>query len=143
MEIHYADRDYRKRAIWLLAGTVILCVVLLWQLHAWLNQLTAQLGNSDPDTVRFWVRLLLCGLGIGLAVPAAGLGLTLRQMGLASRLEGRFPPSRWKTMRDVRVLRDAPGLAWARRTELAGTCALALAGLLIGWSVWTWLKVGA
>lgn len=143
MEIHYADKDYRKRAIWLLAGIVLLCGVLLWQLQAWLDQLTAQLGNSDPDTVRFWVRLLLCGLGIGLAIPAIGLGLTLRELGHASRLEGRFPPAKWKTMRDVRVLRDAPGLAWARRVELAGTAALVLAALLIGWSAWAWSKFGA
>jgi hypothetical protein len=140
MEIHYADRDYRKRAMWLLAGIVILCGVLLWQLHAWLDQLTLQLANSDPDTARFWVRLLLCGLGIGLAVPAIGLGLTLRQLGHASRLEGRFPPYKWKTLRDVRVLRDAHGLAWARRVELAGSAALVLAGLLIGWSAWAWWK---
>lgn len=143
MEIHYADKDYRKRAIWLLAGIVLLCGVLLWQLQAWLNQLTAQLDNSDPETVRFWVRLLLCGLGIGLAIPAIGLGLTLRELGHASRLEGRFPPAKWKTMRDVRVLRDAPGLAWARRVELAGTGALALAAVLVAWSVWAWWKFGA
>jgi hypothetical protein len=87
--------------------------------------------------------LLLCGLGIGLAIPAIGLGLTLRELGHASRLEGRFPPSKWKTLRDVRVLRDAPGLAWARRVELAGCVALVLAGLLIGWSAWAWWKFGA
>jgi hypothetical protein len=143
MEIHYADKDYRKRAMWLLAGIVLLCGVLLWQLQVWLNHLTEQIGSSDPETVRFWVRLLLCGLGIGLAIPAIGLGLTLRELGHASRLEGRFPPSKWKTLRDVRVLRDAAGLAWARRVELAGSAALVLAALLIGWSAWAWWKFGA
>lgn len=143
MEIHHADKDYRKRALWLLAGIVLLCGVLLWQLQTWLDNLTVQLGASDPDTVRFWVRLLLCGLGIGLAIPAIGLGLTLRQLAYASRLEGRFPPAQWKTIRDVRVLRDAASLAWARRVEAAGTAALVLAGLLIGWAVWAWWKFGA
>ena len=142
MEIHRADTAYRRRALWLLAATVVMCAVLLWQLHVWLGQLTAQLGKSDPDTVRFWVGLLLCGLGIGLAVPAVGLGLTLRQLGYRSRLEGRFPPAQWKTLRDVRVLRDGPGLAWARRVEAAGIAALGLAGLLIGWSAWAWWKFG-
>jgi len=140
MEIHHADKAYRRRAMWLFAGIVLLCGVLLWQLQVWLNHVTAQLGSSDPETVRFWVRLLLCGLGVGLAAPAIGLGLALRELGQASRVEGRFPPAKWKTLRDVRVLRDAPGLAWARRVEVAGTSALALAGGLIGWSAWAWLK---
>lgn len=143
MEIHYADKAYRKRAMLLLAGITLLCGVLLWQLNAWLSHLTAELGNSDPDTVRFWVRLLLCGLGFALAAPAIALGLTLRQLGYAARLEGRFPPAQWKTLRDVRVLRDAAGLAWARRVEAAGTAALVLAGVLIGWSLWAWWKFSA
>ncbi|MDR7098572.1 hypothetical protein J2X04_000919 [Lysobacter niabensis] len=143
MEIHHADKAYRKRALWLLAGIVLMCGVLLWQLHAWLDQLTVQLGSHDPDTVRAWVRLLLCALGVALAIPAIGLGLTLRQMGYLARLEGRFPPAQWKTLRDVRVLRDAAGLAWAKRIEAAGVAALALAGLLIGWSIWAWWRFGA
>jgi len=143
MEIHHADKTYRKRALWLLAGIVLMCGVLLWQLQTWLDQLTVQLGGRDPDTVRTWVRLLLCVLGVALAIPAIGLGLTLRQMGYLARLEGRFPPAQWKTLRDVRVLRDAAGLAWAKRIEVAGVAALALAGLLIGWSIWAWWRFGA
>ena len=140
MEIHHADKAYRKRALWLLAGIVIMCGVLLWQLQAWLSHLTSQLGGSDPETLRFWVRLLLCGLAVALAIPAIGLGLSLRELGRASRLQGRFPPAQWKTLRDVRVLRDAAGLTWARRAEAAGMSALALAGLLIGWAAWAWWR---
>lgn len=138
MEIHHADKAYRKRSLWLLAGIVLMCTVLLWQLNGWLGRLAAQLGHEDPDTVRHWVRLLLTGLGIALAIPAIGLGLTLRQLAFASRVQGRFPPLQWKTLRDVRVLRDAPALAWARRVEAAGTAAIALACLLIGWALWAW-----
>lgn len=138
MEIHRADEAYRKRALWLLAGVVLMCGALLWQLQSWLDQLSVQLGDSDPDTVRAWIRLLLCGMSVALAIPAIGLGLTLRQLGYASRLEGRFPPTQWKTFRDVRVLRDAAGLTWARRVTAAGTAALALAGLLFAWAAWAW-----
>lgn len=140
MEIHYADKAYRKRTLWLFAGIVLLCGVLLWQLQLWLAHLSVELENSNPETVRSWLRWLLSSLGMALAMPAIGLGLTLRQMAFASRLEGRFPPTQWKTLRDVRVLRDAAGLAWARRVETAGTVALALAGLLIGWSFWAWWR---
>lgn len=143
MEIHRADKAYRKRALWLLAGVVLMCGSLLWQLQSWLDQLSVQLGDSDPDTVRAWIRLLLCGMGVALAIPAIGLGRTLRQLGYASRLEGRFPPTQWKTFRDVRVLRDAAGLAWARRVTAAGTAALTLAGLLFAWAAWAWWHFAA
>lgn len=143
MEIHRADKAYRKRALWLLAGVALMCVALLWQLQVWLDQLSVQLGNSDPDTVRAWIRLLLCGMSVALAIPAIGLGLTLRQLGYASRLEGRFPPTQWKTFRDVRVLRDAAGLTWARRVAAAGTAVLALAGLLVAWAAWAWWHFAA
>lgn len=143
MEIHRADKAYRKRALWLLAGVALMCVALLWQLQVWLDQLSVQLGNSDPDTVRAWIRLLLCGMSVALAIPAIGLGLTLRQLGYASRLEGRFPPTQWKTFWDVRVLRDAAGLTWARRVAAAGTAVLALAGLLVAWAAWAWWHFAA
>ena len=138
MEIHFADKAYRKRALWLLAGMVVLCGALLWQFQAWLDHLAQQLGSSSPATVRTWLRWLFAGLGIALATPAFGLGLSLRQMALASRLEGRFPPARWRTWRDVRVLRDAAALSWARRVEIAGLAALALAGVLVAWAAWVW-----
>ena len=133
MEIHRADKAYRNRAVLLLAGTAVLCLILLWQLNSWLGHVTNELMVSDPDTVRRWLRVLLSALGVGLAMPAAALGVSLRKLGLASRIEGRFPPREWKTWRDVRVLRDAPALLWARRVELAGTAAMALAVALVTW----------
>lgn len=142
MEIHQADKAYRTRAMWLLAGVAILCAVLLWQLNAWLAQVASELGTSDPETVRYWLRWLLAGLGIALAVPAVALGINLRRLALESRLQGRFPPRNWKTWRDVRVLRDAPALAWARRVEGAGTIALCLALLLVAWSTVAWFRFG-
>lgn len=138
MEIHRADKAYRKRAFWLLGGIALMCGVLLWQLQVWLANITQQLGVSDPETVRFWVRSLLFGLGIAMAVPATGLGLTLRRMGYVSRIQGRFPPAEWKTVRDVRVLRDAAGLSWARRVEVAGAALLLLAGVLVVWAAGAW-----
>ena len=117
MEIHQADKAYRTRSIWLLAGVAILCAVLLWQLNIWLGRVTSELGASDPDTVRYWLRWLLAGLGVALAVPAAALGISLRRLALESRLQGRFPPRTWKTWRDVRVLRDAPAPAKPRFSE--------------------------
>ena len=140
MEMHRADPAYRNRTLLLLGFTVLLCAVLLLLLEAWLGRVNGQLGHSDPDTVRRWLRGLLAGLGIALAVPAGLLGAGLRRMGMASRIEGRFPPQDWKTLRDVRVLRDLHALRWARRTELAGLVAIVLAALLLLWSGWAWLR---
>jgi len=136
VEIHRADRIYRNRSLMLLAFTALLCVVLLLLLDGWLRTIHSQLGSSDPDTVRRWLRGLLAGLGIALAIPAALLGVGLRRLGVDSRRQGRFPPREWKTLRDVRVLRGQDALAWARRTELAGTSALALAIVLLLWAAW-------
>lgn len=138
MEIHVADKAYRKRAVWVLAAMLVLCGALLWQLQTWLNHVTQELGSSSPATVRTWLRWLLAGLGLALATPAVGLGLTLRQMALASRVEGRFPPARWRTLRDVRILRDADALFWARRVQIASTAMLTLAAVLVGWALWAW-----
>jgi hypothetical protein len=142
VEIHRADKAYRTRTLLLLGATAVLCAVLLWQLHAWLGTLSRDLAASDPDTVRYWLRMLLAGLGVGLALPALVLGLGLRRVALESRIEGRFPPRGWKTLRDVRVLRDAAALAWARRTELAGSAAIVLALTLLAWAGWAWVRFG-
>lgn len=140
MEIHRADRTYRNRTLLLLAFTALLCVVLLLLLDAWLRQVNQHLLTSDPDSVRRWLRGLLAGLGVALAIPAGLLGTGLRRLGLESRIEGRFPPRNWKTLRDVRVLRDSDALRWARRTELAGVAALAFAAALLLWAGWAWWR---
>lgn len=136
MEFHRADKVHRTRSIALLAVVALLCALLLWQLDGWLSRLSTTLAGSDAATVSLWLRILFGALGLGLAVPAAALGLSLRKLAFASRVEGRFPPHDWKTWRDVRVLRDAPALAWARRVEVAGTCALVLAVALLAWTIW-------
>lgn len=140
MDIHRADRQYRNRALLLLALTTLLCGVLLVLLDGWLRNVNAHLLASDPDTVRDWLRWLLGGLGIGLAIPAWLLGRGLRRIGMQARQERRFPPRDWKTLRDVRILHDEDALAWARRTVVAGNIALGLAAMLVLWAVaaWTW-----
>lgn len=140
MEIHRADKAYRTRSALLLAGIALLCIVLLWQLNLWLGRVNTELMGSDPDTVRRWLRALLAGLGVSLALPAAALGISLRRFALASRIEGRFPPREWKTWRDVRVLRDSAALAWARRVEWASTATLVLAALLVLWAAIAWWR---
>lgn len=138
MEIHRADKAYRTRSLWLLAAIVVLCCALLWQLQAWLASLASDLGGRDPQTVRYWVRLLLAGLGFAMAIPAIGLSVSLRRLAKAARGEGRFPPSDLKTLRDVRVLRGPAALSWSRRVQFASSGAIALAGLFLGWAAWAW-----
>lgn len=142
MEIHQADKAYRTRALLLFAAIAVLCAVLLWQLDLWLDKVTSELGASDPQTVQRWLRALLTGLGIAFAVPAALLGINLRKLALESRVQGRFPPREWKTLRDVRVLRDAPALLWSRRVAMGGTAALCLAALFAAWAALAWWRFG-
>ena len=93
MEIHHADKAYRKRSLWLLAGIASMCGVLLWQLQAWLHSLTSQLGASDPAHRAAWVRLLLGGAGLrpGDARDRPRTD-ACADWAMASRLQGRFPP---------------------------------------------------
>ena len=131
LEIHHADKAYRKRSLWLLAGIVLhVRRAALAAASRGCMRLTAQLGSSDPDTVRRWLRLLLAGLGLALAVPAVGLGLTLRQLGWPHASRAASRRAQWKTLRDVRVLRDARRACAGQSavSKLAGTVALALAG---------------
>ena len=142
MEIHRADRAYRNRTLLLLGLTALLCGVLLLLLDGWLRMVDAQLAHSDPATVRRWLRALIAGLGIALAIPAGLLGAGLRRLGFSARIEGRFPPHQWKTLRDVRVLRDAAAVRWARRTETLGLAAMGLAAVLVSWAGWAWWRFG-
>jgi hypothetical protein len=140
MEIHRADRSHRNRSALLLAVVVVLCTALLWQLQLWLSHMSTTLAGSDAVTVTRWLRILFVALGVGLAVPAAALGVSLRRLAHSSRIEGRFPPRALKTWRDVRVLRDRPALVWARRVELAANGALVLSVVLFAWSAWAWWR---
>ena len=142
MEIHRADKAYRTRSLLLLGGIAVLCIILLWQLNAWLGRVNAELVGSNADTVRHWLRALLAGLGVSLALPAAALGMSLRRFALASRIQGRFPPREWKTWRDVRILRDSAALAWARRVERVAIAMLVLATLLVAWAAVAWWRFG-
>jgi hypothetical protein len=142
MEIHRADKAYRTRSLLLLGGIAVLCIILLWQLNAWLGRVNAELVGSNPDTVRHWLRALLAGLGVSLALPAAALGMSLRRFALASRIQGRFPPREWKTWRDVRILRDSAALAWALRVERVAIAMLVLATLLVAWAAVAWWRFG-
>lgn len=139
MDIHPADKQHRRRlAVWLVLLALGGCL-LLWSLEAWLAEIVLRLEGRDPSTVRAWLRWLLAGLATMLAVPPLLLGRALRGMGRAADRERRFPPSAWKTVRDVRILRGDDAARWARRVERAGNVAIALAGALLGlalWSVW-------
>ncbi|MCM2338287.1 MAG: hypothetical protein NDI59_06235, partial [Lysobacter sp.] len=59
MEIHHADKGYRRRSAWTLIGVLLLLAILLWHLNAWLQGLDVQLSNSDPASAKHWLRALM------------------------------------------------------------------------------------
>ena len=140
MDIHRADPVYRNRTLLLLALTVLACTVFLLLLNAWLQRVTSQLMSSDPDSMRRWLRALFVGLGMLLAVPALLIGANLRRLGIQAEQERRFPPETWKTLRDVRILRDAHAVRWAARTRALGAIALAFGASLVLWSLWVFWR---
>jgi hypothetical protein len=142
MDIHRADPAYRTRTLLLLALTVLACVVFLLLLHAWLERVSGQLLSSDPETLRNWLRGMLVGLGLALAIPALFVGTALRRLAVEARRERRFPPMDWKTIRDVRVLRDDVAIHWAARTQILGNAVLGLAGVFVLWALWALWRFG-
>ena len=140
MDIHRADPAYRTRTLLLLALTALACTVLLLLLHAWRQRVTAQLMSSDPDTMRRWLRGLFVSLGVLLAAPALLIGANLRRLGIEAALERRFPPENWKTLRDVRILREEHAVRWAARTRRLGNVALAFGACLVLWSFWVFWR---
>lgn len=140
MEIHAADRHYRARALRRLLALALLCGALLWLVHGWLAELVPHLQTREPAELRRWLRGLLAGLAVMLAVPPLLLGISLRRLGRAACAEARYPSAAWKTLRDVRVLRGEAARRWGRRTERAGAAASAAAGLLLGMGLWAWWR---
>jgi hypothetical protein len=136
MDIHRADPAYRTRTLLLLALTVLACTIFLLLLQAWLQRVTSQLMASDPETLRRWLRGLLAGLALLLAIPAMLIGANLQRLGKLSALEQRFPPASWKTLRDVHVIRGDGALRWAARTRTLGLASLAFGGVLVAWALW-------
>ena len=139
-EWHRAESAYRRRVLrWLLLAVAV-AAALLWQLHGWTQDVALHLRDVSPEVAKAWLRVLLGGLGIAIALPLIALGRSLRRFADASRAEGRLPPARWRTLRDVRVLRGAVAERWWRRVARAATLAQALAGIALGLALWAWWR---
>ncbi|WP_036103128.1 hypothetical protein [Lysobacter capsici] len=141
-EIHRADLAYRRRSLWLLAATVLVCAIGLWHWHEWLTTVRDQVANSPPEHARRWLAQAIVLMLLAPVLPLFGWGRGLRRLGAAARAQGRFPPRDWKTYRDVNVLRDRAALDWSRRSERLGRLAQNAAGLLVAaaLAVWLWLS---
>ncbi|MBW8809133.1 MAG: hypothetical protein JF591_09910 [Lysobacter sp.] len=141
-EIHRADLAYRRRSLWLLAATVLVCAIGLWHWHEWLLTVRGQIVAGPPEHARRWLARAIVLMLLAPVLPLLGWGRGLRRMGRAARVQGRFPPRDWKTYRDVSVLRERAALDWSRRSERLGRLAQNAAGLLVAaaLAVWLWLN---
>lgn len=140
MELHHADKAYRRRCMAMLWLFATICAMALWWLHDWLGTVVAGFGDLPSHQQLAWLRWLIGGFGIAFALPLATLGETLRRFARAARHEQRYPPSQWRTLRTVRVLTGAVALAWAARVARAASWAFTAAIAFAGLAAWAWWR---
>jgi len=132
IEIHRADPRLRRQALLGLLVAVAGGGLLLWWLQGWL----ARLAPGHPETLG---TLLWSAVGASFLTCAVSLAAAtmLWRIASATTAEGRFPPTRLSTLRDVPVRRGEA----ARRS--AGACrALALTIATAGVAAVAWLLWG-
>lgn len=142
MDMHRADRAYRRRNLCLLAAAVPVLALALAGLQAWLGDVVAAFPAMQPGQRREWLRWLLAALFIGLATPLALAARMFHRFASQVRMEERLPPVRWRTWRDVRVMRGPAALAWARRARRAGQLTAVGSALLAACAAVLWWRFG-
>lgn len=140
MDMHRADPAYRRRSLRALGLALAVIAVALIALQRWLADVIAALPQMAPDLRRDWLRGLFTALFAGLATPLAFASRSFHRFARSVQDEDRLPPARWRTWRDVRVLRGPVAQTWARRAHRLATLSALVAGALGGCAVAAWLR---
>ncbi len=138
VEMHAADRGYRKRmGLWLVFA-LVLGTCLLWWLADGLRGVAEALGDADDARKREGVRVLLSALGLAVAVCSMAVHVAIRRRVRDILAFDALPPPHWRTVRDVRVLRGAAARAWARRLGWCRDAAALSSITAIALAAWAW-----
>ncbi len=133
---HPADRAYRRRVAWILSLAAMLGVPMLAFFGHWLGEVGESLRLASPLERRQGLRMLLAGLGLGLGAAATGVAAAIGRRRRDILETATLPPPHWRTIRDVRVLRGPPALAWGRRLGWARDAAATIALTSLVGSLW-------
>lgn len=138
--IHRADPAYRRNALLLLGGSIVLGTVLLVWLRGWLEALYRDGGAALGLDVLPGLRLIFVALALSLILPLLALAAWLRREGERVQAGDRYPVAGSRTLRDIPVRTGEQAEAMAlRHRRLARACLLLAFGLAL-WAIWARLR---
>jgi hypothetical protein len=129
-EIHRADPAYRRMMWRWFAVAVVGGIIALVSLQFWMA------GMRGSASFHVWLQRVFAGVCLLFAALAAGSGLWLRGLAVATARDRRWPPAAMRTSQDVRVryLTSADALVAQFRAGAWGLFAAAAA--LAAWAAW-------
>lgn len=138
--IHRADPAYRRNALLLLAGSIVLGAVLLVWLRGWLDGLYRDGGAALGLEVLPGLRLIFVALASSLILPLLALAAWLRREGDRIRAGDRYPVAGSRTLRDIPVRTGAGAEMMAGRCGKLALACLLLSAAVASWAAWAWLR---
>lgn len=138
--IHRADPAYRRNALLLLGGSIVLGTVLLVWLRGWLEALYRDGGAALGLDVLPGLRLIFVALALSLILPLLALAAWLRREGERVQAGDRYPVAGSRTLRDIPVRTGAAAATMVLRCRRLTLVCLLLSVAVASWAAWAWLR---
>lgn len=141
MQIHRADKTYRRRLLVVLLAAAAAGTASIGALRHWLSHGLA--GKTlSPEAALWWLYVAFLALGLTLALGTAVFGAWLwRYAGRVGEAR-RYPLPAEAIARDTPIREGGAAQALAVRMRTAATALWALAAGLISWVTWVGLRLG-
>lgn len=138
--IHRADPAYRRNALLLLGGSIVLGAVLLVWLRGWLEALYRDGGAALGLDVLPGLRLVFVALAVSLILPLLALAAWLRREGERIQAGDRYPVAGSRSLRDIPVRTGAAAATVALRCLRLAQACLLLSAAVASWAAWAWAR---